>query len=93
MISTKAPSNENIFYRTLDKFKNFGKRQKSIKKDEEGFDIEGSSSEVTEDNENEYVPDPLQMDATYLAVNLAFIPDYKRSSFNMDTSEDKPLFL
>ena len=33
-----------------------------------------------------------QMDATYLAVNLAFLPDEKRVKFNMDTSGNKSLF-
>ena len=32
------------------------------------------------------------MDATYLAVNIAFLPDDKRFKFNMDTSEQKSLF-
>lgn len=32
------------------------------------------------------VNEPDQMDATYLAVNLAFVPDQKRKTFSMDTS-------
>ena len=36
--------------------------------------------------------EPLQMDATYLAANLAFVPKSKRDTFNMDTSNGKPLF-
>lgn len=36
--------------------------------------------------------DPAQMDATYLALNLAFIPESKRSTFSMDTSNGKTLF-
>jgi len=41
--------------------------------------------------------EPDQMDATYLAVNLAYLPENKKASFNMDTSKDsygtnKPLF-
>lgn len=38
------------------------------------------------------VNEPKQQDATYLAVNLAFIPESKRASFNMDTSDGKSLF-
>lgn len=33
-----------------------------------------------------------QMDATFLAVNLAFVPDSKRDTFNMDTSNGQPIF-
>jgi len=33
-----------------------------------------------------------QMDATFLAVNLAFVPDAKRETFNMDTSNGQPIF-
>ena len=36
--------------------------------------------------------EPLQQDATYLAVNLAFVHENKRAQFNMDTSEGKQLF-
>lgn len=32
------------------------------------------------------------MDATYLAINLAYLPDTKRATFNMDTYGQKPLF-
>lgn len=35
------------------------------------------------------VNEPLQQDATYLAINYPFIPDSKRDLFNMDTSEGK----
>lgn len=32
--------------------------------------------------------EPAQMDATYLAVNLAYLPEDKKATFNMDTSKD-----
>lgn len=38
------------------------------------------------------VNEPEQQDATYLAVNLAYIPDSKRSTLNFDTSNGKTLF-
>lgn len=50
-----------------------------------------STQEEVEDTKY-VVNEPDQMDATYLAVNLAYIPDNKRSTFNLDTSEQKPLF-
>lgn len=36
--------------------------------------------------------DPAQMDATYLAINLAYIPESKRATFSMDTSNGRTLF-
>lgn len=50
-----------------------------------------STQEEVEDTKY-VVNEPDQMDATYLAINLAFIPDNKRSTFSLDTSEQKPLF-
>ena len=41
---------------------------------------------------NNFVNEPAQQDATYLAINLAFIPESKRVTFNMDTSNGKTLF-
>jgi len=41
---------------------------------------------------HEFESDTLQMDATYLAINLPFIPDEKRDKFNMDTTDDKGLW-
>mmetsp|Transcript_27157 Transcript_27157/g.33767 ORF Transcript_27157/g.33767 Transcript_27157/m.33767 type:complete len:187 (-) Transcript_27157:330-890(-) len=38
------------------------------------------------------VNDVSQMDATYLAVNLAFLSERQQQSFNMDTTEGKSLF-
>lgn len=38
------------------------------------------------------VNEPAQQDATFLAVNLAYIPESKRSTFNLDTSNGKKLF-
>ena len=38
------------------------------------------------------IGDPQQMDATYLAINLAFLPKRQQDSFNMDTSDGKTLF-
>lgn len=32
--------------------------------------------------------EPDQMDATYLAVNMAYLPENKKATFNMDTSKD-----
>ena len=32
------------------------------------------------------------MDATYLAINLAYVPDEKRANFTMDTSGGKSCF-
>ena len=49
------------------------------------------STQEGEDPKN-CVNEPLQQDITYLAVNLAFIPDNKRGTFNMDTSGGNPVF-
>lgn len=38
------------------------------------------------------VNEPLQQDATYLVVNLPFIPENKRRTLNLDTSGGKSLF-
>lgn len=38
------------------------------------------------------VNDTNQMDATYLALNIAFLPKTQQQSFNMDTSNGKTLF-
>lgn len=38
------------------------------------------------------INDVQQMDATYLALNLAFLPKTQQDSFNMDTSDGKTLF-
>lgn len=46
-----------------------------------------STNASAENPENE----PVQQDATYLAVNLAFIPDRKRAGFCMDTREKSVL--
>ena len=46
------------------------------------FRIEGQT------RENE----PDQMDVTYLAINLAYLPDAKQKTFNMDTSNGKAIF-
>jgi len=32
------------------------------------------------------------MDVTYLAINLAFLPDAKKKTFNLDTSDGKAIF-
>ena len=32
------------------------------------------------------------MDATYVAINLAFVPDNKRMTFNMNTKGGKGIF-
>ena len=49
------------------------------------------STQAGEDPKN-CVNEPLQQDITYLAVNLAYVPENKRRTFNMDTSEGKPIF-
>lgn len=49
------------------------------------------STQEDEDTKN-CVNEPAQQDAIYLAVNLAYIPESKRSTFNMDTSHGKRLF-
>ena len=49
------------------------------------------STQEGEDTKN--VPnEPDQQDATYLAINLAFLSDAKRKTFNMDTSNGKTIF-
>ena len=49
------------------------------------------STQEDEDPRN-IVNEPLQQDVTYLACNLAYIPENKRTSLNFDTSEGKSLF-
>ena len=48
------------------------------------------STQEDEDPKN-IVNEPLQQDVTYLAVNLAYIPEGKRASLNFDTSEGKKI--
>ena len=50
--------------------------------------ITTQEGEAPENVENE----PNQMDATYLAINLAYVPDEKRANFTMDTSGGKSCF-
>jgi hypothetical protein len=49
------------------------------------------STQEDEDPKN-IVNEPMQQDATYLVVNLAYIPDHKRGALNLDTSKGKALF-
>lgn len=51
---------------------------------------DANGNEVPVDN-NEIVNEPLQQDATYCAVNFSFLPDDKKLTFNMDTSDGKAL--
>ena len=38
------------------------------------------------------VNEPEQTDVTFLAVHFPFIKEAKRNTFNMDTSDGKPVF-
>ena len=51
-----------------------------------------STSEAPLEAGQQPINDPQQMDATYLAVNLAFLKKDKQLAFNMDTSDGKKLF-
>lgn len=52
--------------------------------------ISTKEGEMPEGETRENEPD--QMDVTYLAINLAYLPDAKQKTFNMDTSNGKAIF-
>lgn len=64
------------------------------KKDDGTCQRDGNIIVSTQEGENakHVVNEPEQQDVTYLAVNLAYIPDAKRATLNFDTSNGKTLF-
>lgn len=85
-------------YRLLDNltYKQGLQYEPNMKKDDGTSGRDGVILITTDENpppEGERpIGDPQQMDATYLAINLAFLPKTQQQSFNMDTSNGKTLF-
>ena len=61
------------------------------KKQDGSCERDGVIKICTTPGAEEMVNDQAQMDATYIAVNLAFLPKKKQITFNMDTSDGKSL--